>query len=103
MSYQRPFPEDENRHPVPSGTTITHTTRAVASTSAQATLSGSAKLVRLVADVDCYVDFGTNPVATTSKMFLPAHTIDYVPVANFAKLAAVRATADGTLYIMEIA
>jgi hypothetical protein len=56
-------------------------------------------VARLVASKDCFVSYGSNPTAANTKMFLPAGVIEYFGVDPGKKFAAIRDTANGTLYI----
>jgi len=56
--------------------------------------------VRICATSDCFVEFGVNPlVAANTGMFLPAGVPEYFFLAYGAKIAAIQASAAGTLYI----
>jgi hypothetical protein len=59
-------------------------------------------LVRLFPTVDCFIEFGDSPTATTSSHFFPGGLIQYVGVDVIKKIAVIKAgTPTGTLYIME--
>lgn len=75
---------------------------SVNNTSAQSSaLPDGTTIVRLVASEDCYIQIGTNPTATTTtSLFLAADLPEYFGVnGNTIKIAAIRDSADGTLYI----
>lgn len=76
-------------------------TIAVATASAGSTiLSGT--IARLYSTTDCYIKIGQGAqTATSSHMFLPASTVEYFAIHPGDFIAAIRATADGTLYITE--
>jgi len=79
-------------------------TVSVSSSSAQsAAHAATTNVVRLVSTTDCHVAFGSSPTATTSSMYLPANQVEYFLVAASEKVAAIRANADGTLYVTEMA
>ena len=79
-------------------------TVSVSSSSAQsAAHAATTNVVRLVSTTDCHVAFGSNPTATTSSMYLPANQVEYFLVAASEKVAAIRANADGTFYVTEMA
>ena len=82
--------------------TISVTNSSAATSSAMA--SGS-RVVRVVSTTDCHILFAASPTATTSSTYLPANQVEYfkVPVLGTSKLAAIRANADGTLYVTEMA
>jgi hypothetical protein len=81
----------------------TSSTRSVTSSSAQTAAVGAATtIVRVICTVDCFLVFGSNPTAnTSSSLFLPAGTAEYFGITPGYKIAAIRSTADGTLYITE--
>ena len=82
----------------------TVSTISVASSSAQSSAhAATTNVVRLVSTTDCHVSFGSNPTATTSSMYLPANQVEYFLVAASEKVAAIRANADGTLFVTEMA
>lgn len=58
-------------------------------------------LIRIFSTVDCFLEFGDSPTATTSSHFCPGGVIQYYGVYKFAKLAVIRSSTSGTLYIME--
>lgn len=75
---------------------------SVTSSSAQSSaLPDGTSIVRLVSSEDCYIEIGTNPTASvTTSLFLPAGLPEYLGVSgNTIKVAAIRGSADGTLYI----
>lgn len=71
--------------------------------SAQSTaLSSTATIVRLFATQDCYVRISLNPTASNSNsLFLPGGIVEYFGVSPLHKIAAIRSSADGVLYITE--
>ena len=64
---------------------------------------GNTNLVRLVSTTDCFVELGENPTAAANtSMFLPAYSPEYI-VANPAwKVAAIKLTSAGTLYVTPV-
>jgi len=85
----------------------TEQTISVASSSAATSnaFAGDSLIVRVVSTTDCHLAFAASPTATTSNTYLPANQVEYfkVPVPGTSKLAAIRANADGTLYVTEMA
>lgn len=51
---------------------ITYTTENESSPFKDSTI-----FVRLVADADAYIEFGTSPSATSSSIYLPSKTVEY--------------------------
>lgn len=58
-------------------------------------------VVFLTCDQDCHIAFGAAPVATTGDFFLPAATTIAFRIDPGTKVAAIRASADGTLWVSE--
>lgn len=79
---------------------------AFSASSAQSTaLLATNTNVRVYADQDCHIAVGANPtaVADGSCLFLPAGQTEYFRVpAGGDKIAVIRDSADGTLYISEM-
>ena len=69
-------------------------------TSAQsAAFADNIYYVRVVADAACHIEFGTNPTATTSKVYVPADDIEYFKVSPGEKVAVI-GTVD--LYVSQL-
>jgi hypothetical protein len=78
--------------------------KAFTAASAQSTALGSkTSVVRLYATQDCHIKTGTNPtaVADGTCLFLPADTIAHIGVNAADKIAVIRDSADGNLFITE--
>jgi len=60
-------------------------------------------VIRVFATEDCHIKVGANPTALAdgSCMFLPAGIVEYIGVNPTDKIAAIRDTTSGTLYITE--
>jgi|SRR4051812_3102165 hypothetical protein len=76
---------------------------AVAGTSAQsAAVGGNTTIVRIYATQDCWVALGPNPTAAANtSMFLAAGAPEYLAINPGEKIAAIQASAAGSLYISE--
>lgn len=72
-----------------------------ASSEASAAFDANTTIIRIFSTVDCFIEFGDNPTATSSSHFCPGGVIQYFGVHNYSKIAAIRSTTSGTLYIME--
>lgn len=57
------------------------------------------EMVSVYATSDCYINAGANPTATTSNMFLAAGERLHIVIEEGDKVAAIQATAGGTLHI----
>ena len=80
-------------------------TLSVTSTSVQsADFELDTKVISVYSTTDCFIEVGdTNVVATNADQFLPANTFMFISVADLSDvaIAAIRSTADGTLYVGE--
>lgn len=54
-----------------------------------AAFGNNIEYVRVVADAAVHIEFGTNPTATSSTIYLPADDIEYFKVSGGEKLAAI--------------
>ena len=51
--------------------------------------SANVEYVRVIADAACHIQFGVNPTATTSTIYLPADDIEYFKVSAGEKVAVI--------------
>lgn len=58
-------------------------------------------IVQLFATEDMFIEIGSSPVATTNSHFLAAGFYMHYNIEAGEKVAAIRASANGTLYISE--
>lgn len=72
-------------------------------TAQSAALGARTSLVRLTPTTDCHVKIGANPVAIADGtcLFLKAGVIEYVGVNPGDKIAAIKDSAGGNLFITE--
>lgn len=78
------------------------TTQKLASsgTSSQSSAFGSnIEYIRLVSDAAVHVEFGKNPTATTSTIYIPAGDVEYFKVSEGEKIAAI---GSANVYITEL-
>jgi hypothetical protein len=69
-------------------------------TSAQsAAFADNIYYVRVVADAACHIEFGSNPTATTSKVYVPADDIEYFKVSPGEKVAVIGSV---NLYVSQL-
>ena len=59
------------------------------------------RIVRLVCTTDCHIAIGADPTATTSSTFLPAYSVEYFKLVGGDKIAAIKATSAGALFVTE--
>jgi len=71
-----------------------------AGTSTQsAAFSPNIEYVRIIPDADCHIEFGVNPTATTSKIFMESKTFEYFKVSPGEKVAVIGTV---NLYVTEL-
>jgi len=87
---------------LPLGTTQTVSVTNSSAANSTAFVAGTT-VVRVVSTTDCHIIFATSPTATTSTAYLPANQVEYFKATAGEKIAAIRASADGTLYVTEMA
>ena len=63
--------------------------------------SANTRIIRVVATTDCFIAVGANPTATTTSTYIPFGSVEYFKVAGAVKVAAIKLTSAGTLYITE--
>lgn len=83
--------------------TTTQTVSYTGSSAATGSVVNS-RIVRLVSTTDCHIAIAPSPTATTSDMFLPSGAPEYFVVQGEGndKVAAIRSSSDGTLYVTEM-
>ena len=82
---------------------VSHEKVSSSATSAQsAAFGGSIFFVRIVSDVDCFIEFGGNPTATVSKIFVPAKDVEYFKVSPGEKVAVILASGTGNLHVSQL-
>jgi hypothetical protein len=72
---------------------------AIGATSAQSAAYAAETLVRVLATVACHILIGTNPTALTTSTPLLANSIEYYIIPAGSKLAVIRDSGDGSLYL----
>ena len=87
---------------LPLGTTQTVSVTSSSAANSTAFAAGTT-VVRVVSTTDCHIIFATSPTATTSTAYLPANQVEYFKATAGEKIAAIRANADGTLFVTEMA
>jgi len=82
------------------------TTQTAAFTASSAAITNAVgsqvNKVRLLATQNCHIAFGASPTATTSDFYLPSGVVEYFTIKPGQKVAAIRNSADGTLYVTEM-
>ncbi len=82
------------------------TTQVVSVTSTSAThttaFQTGTNVVRVQGTVNMHIKFGNSPTATTSEMKLAPGLPEYFVVTPGQKVAAIRTTTSGSLYVTEV-
>ena len=66
--------------------------------------TGGVTIVRLFSTVDAWVAFGTNPTAAVegaTSVFMPGGVVEYFEIRSDEKIAVIRNSASGKLYVTE--
>lgn len=58
-------------------------------------------LIRVFSTEDCFLVFAPTPTASSAGLFLPGGIVDYIGVKPGYKVAAIKASIAGLLYITE--
>lgn len=61
--------------------------------------SANIEYVRIIPDADCHIEFGVNPTATTSTIFMESKTSEYFKVSPGEKVAVIGTV---NLYVTEL-
>jgi len=82
------------------------TTQTISVASSSAAVSNAfgdgTHYVRVVSTTNCHITFAASPTATTSHGYVPAGEVEIIKVSPGEKMAAIRNSADGTLYCTEL-
>ncbi len=63
------------------------------------TFDDGVEVLRFVSTVNCHIEFGLTPTATTSSMFLPAGLVEYFQRKPGHSIAVRQSTSAGIIYI----
>jgi len=69
------------------------------SSAASAAFGSNIEYVRVIADADCHIEFGTAPTATNAKIFLESKSYEYFKVSEGEKVAVIGTV---NLYITQL-
>lgn len=61
--------------------------------------SANIEYVRVISDAACHIEFGVNPTATTSKIYIPADDVEYFKVSAGEKIAVI---GSANVYVTEL-
>lgn len=93
------LPIDGNRNPIPALRPTTTTRVAISATAALSSPVTEDTIMRVVADIDCFIAVGSNPTATNTSMFLPAKTPEYLKLAQTDRISALASSGTGNIYL----
>lgn len=63
------------------------------------TFEDGVEVLRIVATVNCHIEFGPAPIATTSSMFMPAGVVEYFQRKPGHVIAVIQSATAGMVYI----
>lgn len=91
---------------IPFRATTLQTVGVTATSAAATAFNANTSVVRLIADTNCFVVFGADsasPTATSANgVFIVAGVPEYFRVSQGSRIAVIRSTADGNLYVAEM-
>jgi hypothetical protein len=91
---------DNNANPIQVMTPVSTEALAVTTAAASAAARNTAtNVVRIVCTQPCF--YSLSGTATTSSVYLPAETVEYIKCAASDTLSVILATGSGTAYISE--
>lgn len=92
---------DGNAKPIqvlrPESTTVLSVSGTAADSSA---ITGDVRVIRLVSTVDCF--YTLNATATTSDVFLPANSIEYIHIYDRDYVSVITGGTTGSTYVTEM-
>lgn len=92
---------DGNAKPIqvlrPESTTVLSVSGTAADSSA---ITGDVRVIRLVSTVDCF--YTLNATATTSDVFLPANSIEYIHIYDRDYVSVITGGTAGSTYVTEM-
>jgi hypothetical protein len=92
---------DGNAKPIqvlrPSTTTVLNVSGSAVSTSA---IAGDVRVIRLASTVDCH--YTLNATATTSAVYLPANSVEYIHILDRDYVSVITSGATGSTYVTEM-
>jgi hypothetical protein len=90
--------------PAPMASSAVNQTIAIGLSSFQsAFFNDRTTMIRLFTTVDCFIQLGDNPTATSaSSIFCAGGIYQFFGVKDGERLAVIAASATGTLYLMEV-
>lgn len=93
-------PAGDRSNPFPAILPATAIVVAVTNASVQsAAMAAGVSLVRVVSTVVAHIKIGANPTAATTDTYLPAGVPEYFMVDEGDKIAVIRSSGDGSLFI----
>lgn len=58
--------------------------------------------IRVVCTTDAFIVISKSPSATSSDVFIPANSVEYLTINPGEKVSAIQSSAGGTLHVTEI-
>lgn len=92
---------DGNAKPIPVMKPVSTEQLAITTTAASAaSRSNETNVLRIISDIACY--YSTDTTATTSSVYLPADTIEYIKLNKGDTLSVITASGSGSMHISEM-
>jgi len=92
---------DGNAKPIQVLRPSTTTTLSVSATAAPTgVITGDVRVIRIVATTGIF--YTLNEVATTSKVYLPADSVEYIHIVDRDYISVITSGTSGTAYITEM-
>lgn len=97
------LPEDGNEHAAQAlePDTANKVNVAIGVASAQSAVLAKG-IYRIQSDVDCFIEIGTNPTATTSSLPLAANAMEVWHIREGQKIAVIQKSGAGNLSIVPL-
>ena len=84
--------KDVNNHPIQAVEPVSASVAkaSISGSSVQLTIPTGSVLIRCASNNNCYIEFGTNPTATTNSMLFPAGVEIFRVPAGATKIAVIQ-------------
>jgi hypothetical protein len=89
----------ENVYRLGATQVVSFTSTSTANTTA---FQAGTQVVRVIPSTACHIRFAQSPTALTTDPKLPANAAEYFVVTPGQKIAAIRTTTSGSLYVTEV-
>ena len=92
---------DGNARAIPVMKPVSTEKLAITTSAASAAArTNQTNVLRIISDIACF--YSTDTTATTSRVYLPADTIEYIKLETGDTLSVITASGSGSMYISEM-